>query len=743
MFFLQETTFGWGFLIRELCYVKKKESCKTEVKMKKFLLFFAVVLAFATLLLAAPPGGNSGAIWTTRGDCGDETKDANIYKIGDHIFLNGHQFDPGEYEWEIKGQPGNASCDHGDVVASGAFTISEEDSGGFCFEAYTVAEDDCGEYQVKFGNKGDNYRVELPPPPPNPAIDIEKLVQGEDADVPTGPVVTVGATVTFSFIITNIGDVPLTNIVVTDNIYGTITLPKTSLEAGESMTGSTTAMAVAGQHTNTATVTGNYEAQTVTDADPANYWGETMIEHHPGIDLEKLVQGEDADTPTGPNVTVGAMVTFQFVVTNTGDVPLTNIVVTDDVYGTITMPKSSLAVGESMTGSTAAVAVAGQHTNMATVTGNYETQTVTDQDPGNYWGETKRLPLGVHVECVDKYVFRDTYRVHFIVNNANPYEVQIGLGAFNNIAPIEYDGKQPTSFGPGKTEYFLEVPNDVLVSWFLDVDFAMASRNSEICKYAGTDDVVVAGIGVYKDVNTNGLYDVGEDWIEADDRGFMAEVYMINAWTGEVVGSHALSPTLFFRAGRYVNYSFRQKWGEFYILAKTKMPTPSGYRLYPNYRVVRTSEFPEPFYSLENDFGLVPESFEGPLDGPYLPMLAEYLPASATLAYRAQSQQAKGKLKTEEGIGIAALPTEFQLEQNYPNPFNPTTTIAYDLPASGQVTLKIYDVSGREVAALVNEQQPAGHYSVTWRADHLASGIYFYCLQAGSFSQTKRLVLTK
>ncbi len=224
-------------------------------------------------------------------------------------------------------------------------------------------------------------------PPAHPAIDIEKRVQGQDADTPTGPTVTVGATVTFTFIVTNTGDVPLTDIVVTDDVYGVITMPKTSLDVGETMTGSKSVVAVAGQHTNTATVTGKYEAQIETDTDPAHYFGEEVIQHHPAIDIEKLVQNQDADTPTGPTVTVGATVTFTFIVTNTGDVPLTDIVVTDDVYGVITMPKTSLDAGETMTGSKSVVAVAGQHTNTATVTGKYEAQIVTDTDPANYWGD--------------------------------------------------------------------------------------------------------------------------------------------------------------------------------------------------------------------------------------------------------------------------------------------------------------------------------------------------------------------
>ncbi|MEW5797565.1 MAG: T9SS type A sorting domain-containing protein [Bacteroidota bacterium] len=83
------------------------------------------------------------------------------------------------------------------------------------------------------------------------------------------------------------------------------------------------------------------------------------------------------------------------------------------------------------------------------------------------------------------------------------------------------------------------------------------------------------------------------------------------------------------------------------------------------------------------------------------------------------------------------------LLQNYPNPFNPTTVIKYQLPVTSTVTLKIFDLLGREVATLVNEQKRPGSYEVTWDAKHISSGVYFYRLQAGDFVQTRRLVLQK
>jgi len=85
----------------------------------------------------------------------------------------------------------------------------------------------------------------------------------------------------------------------------------------------------------------------------------------------------------------------------------------------------------------------------------------------------------------------------------------------------------------------------------------------------------------------------------------------------------------------------------------------------------------------------------------------------------------------------------YLLSQNYPNPFNPTTTINYSVPKSGFIKIKVYDLLGREVAQLVNEYKPAGNFSVQFNASKLVSGIYFYRMESGSFSQTKKLLLLK
>lgn len=88
-------------------------------------------------------------------------------------------------------------------------------------------------------------------------------------------------------------------------------------------------------------------------------------------------------------------------------------------------------------------------------------------------------------------------------------------------------------------------------------------------------------------------------------------------------------------------------------------------------------------------------------------------------------------------------PSRFSLEQNYPNPFNPSTTINYTVAKSSFVTLKVYDILGSELATLINETKPAGNYQVNFKADGLSSGVYFYKLTAGSFSEIKKMIYQK
>ncbi|MCX6832002.1 MAG: T9SS type A sorting domain-containing protein [candidate division Zixibacteria bacterium] len=117
---------------------------------------------------------------------------------------------------------------------------------------------------------------------------------------------------------------------------------------------------------------------------------------------------------------------------------------------------------------------------------------------------------------------------------------------------------------------------------------------------------------------------------------------------------------------------------------------------------------------------------------------------AAVLSARARYRQAT----PVDDNGDPNLPSAFELQQNFPNPFNPETVISYTLQHVGQVSVAVYNLLGRQIATLVDERQNAGTYSIIWDGrDHdgrpVASGVYFYRLNAGDITQTKKMILLK
>jgi photosystem II stability/assembly factor-like uncharacterized protein len=117
---------------------------------------------------------------------------------------------------------------------------------------------------------------------------------------------------------------------------------------------------------------------------------------------------------------------------------------------------------------------------------------------------------------------------------------------------------------------------------------------------------------------------------------------------------------------------------------------------------------------------------------------------SGNYSYRLKQIDLDGKAKFSSIVEVEVkVPNKFELSQNYPNPFNPTTTISYEVAKETNVSLKVYDVIGNEIATLVNETKPAGAYQVVFDASKLSNGVYLYKIQAGNFTATKKLILMK
>jgi len=230
-----------------------------------------------------------------------------------------------------------------------------------------------------------------------PSIDIEKAVWDgatwHDADAPTGPSLTAAHNpVVFRFVITNNCGVNLTGVNLTDTDISAFyidqgcttlaTFPIPTLPTSASVTVYGSLPWTEGQHSNNATATGTPPVGApVSDSDPAHYFGAPPA---PAIDIEKHTNGEDADYAPGPYISVNSTVTWAYIITNTGDVDLTSIVVTDDKLGLIgTIP--SLLVGATQTLYAYGTALAGQYGNVGTVVGYYGAVEVTDSDPSHYY----------------------------------------------------------------------------------------------------------------------------------------------------------------------------------------------------------------------------------------------------------------------------------------------------------------------------------------------------------------------
>ncbi len=231
-----------------------------------------------------------------------------------------------------------------------------------------------------------------------PAISVVKDVNGEHEPNPPGLYIADGQPITFTFTVTNTGDATLDSLAVVDSVLGPVTCPQASLAPGDTETCTAPGgKETAGQHQDTATATGQGVSNLGTPIGPPVSATDTADDFgaNTGITLTKDVNGQHEPSAPGLSVPVGSTITFTYVVTNTGNVTLDAVAVSDNVLGPISCPQSTLAPGVSETCTKAQTAAAGQHVNMATVTGQpvgadgtavgAETSA---SDPANYTGMT-------------------------------------------------------------------------------------------------------------------------------------------------------------------------------------------------------------------------------------------------------------------------------------------------------------------------------------------------------------------
>ncbi|RMH20729.1 MAG: hypothetical protein D6696_07605, partial [Acidobacteria bacterium] len=227
---------------------------------------------------------------------------------------------------------------------------------------------------------------------PGPGILVEKRTNGFDADLAPGPQLALGDAVTWTYQVTNVGDLPFEDVQVTDDDPSlTVSCPQFDLEPGESMTCTATGFVqTACQYRNVGTARGfTSDGVEVADTDASHFFGKEEA----SIELEKATNGADADVGPGPEIEVGKAITWTYVVTNTGQVAVEGVAVSDDDPALeLICGKTALAPGESMTCTATGKAAAGPYKNVGTVTARTAGcgTEVRDDDPSHYLG--KQLP---------------------------------------------------------------------------------------------------------------------------------------------------------------------------------------------------------------------------------------------------------------------------------------------------------------------------------------------------------------
>jgi hypothetical protein len=218
-----------------------------------------------------------------------------------------------------------------------------------------------------------------------PGVFIEKSTNGFDADTEPGPSIEVGEEVQWTYVVTNIGDVPLVSVLVEDDQEGEI-CRRSNVAPEEVFRCSRKSVAIEGQYANVATVTATDGNTRVTATDPSHYLGNEGG-RFAAVQLEKSTNGEDADYPVGPIVLPGSQVDWVYVVSNIGDVPLVEWLVTDDQIAGDICRGRDLAPGDSFECPVrSARAIEGQYANIGLVQASDGRQRISDEDASHYFG---------------------------------------------------------------------------------------------------------------------------------------------------------------------------------------------------------------------------------------------------------------------------------------------------------------------------------------------------------------------
>ena len=212
----------------------------------------------------------------------------------------------------------------------------------------------------------------------NPLLTLKKFTNGAEA-----PDIHVGNVVNWTYLVKNVGNVTVSGISVTDDRGETVTCPKAVLVMDEEMTCTASGVATEGWYRNLGTVNGTFEQTKVSAQDSSTYFGSNPI-----MTINKTTNGSD-----NPTIPVGSPVVWTYQVTNTGNVPLDTVTVTDNQGVSVSCPQATLAIGEAIQCSASGTSVAGPYSNIGTATANYLGLQVTASDSSSYFGSAPSIDL--------------------------------------------------------------------------------------------------------------------------------------------------------------------------------------------------------------------------------------------------------------------------------------------------------------------------------------------------------------
>ncbi|MBN1999463.1 T9SS type A sorting domain-containing protein, partial [candidate division KSB1 bacterium] len=589
----------------------------------------------------------------------------------------------------------------------------------------------------------------------NIGIDIEKSTNGQDADTPQGPVLTVGVPVTWEYRVVNTGVVPLANISVVDNdpgvtpvfIGGDDSPANNLLDPGETWVYQASDTAVAGQYQNLGTVNADYNGQPFSDNDPSHYFGSA-----PRIRIKKLINGLDVDAPPGPTVIVDDSLEWCFTVTNTGNVPLWNIAIADSDVSIVPVYQSgdlnsndTLDVAEIWTYCVYDSARAGQIINIASVTGTADSvRTVADEDTSYYYG-------------ADSFDFGDA---------PAPYPtLAMNSGAVHAIVPgiflgYSVDGDpdgQPSVDAQGDD---IDGNNDDEGVQFTTL---ITGQDADLAVTASTSGYLNAWI----DFNNDG------DWQDPGEQ--VAVNQLLSAGSNQVVfpmPTAVASPSLFarfrFSSERDLSFNGYAPDGEVedYLMpvegivpvelsAFTAAFEGTGVHLEwttqsetenLGFHIYRSTEKTGLYNQITRK--MIPGANNSSVMHQYS-YLDHTVESGNTYYYKLVDINNEGGRTFHGPLEVIIdVPMHYDLAQNYPNPFNPATTIPFRIKESGFVQLVILNLNGQIVRELVAQHINAGFYEVVWDGTNeyglpVTSGTYFYRMQVNGYQKIRKMVFMK